>query len=298
MPKNFSRHGSVLIATLLFLAPTLGRALPISLGTAGPSYYGVLEIGTGDISVNAGGPVNGITGNVGLNGPGKLSLTGGTFVDGNVIVSTNTNQVDLSGGSSVSGSVTVNQAVLTQASADALKAANDASLLATSGGGSGFTSLTSAMTLLPGVYNLTTIDLKNDDKVILSAGGSYVFNVSTTFKIAGGNSPHEAGFFLAPGLPESEVLFNYTGTAQIAFGGGGQGDNSILHGIILSPNAKVALAPGTVVGEIIGGMNIDIVSGSDVQAPTTVPDAGSTLLFMSIGLGLLTAAKHKFSFRT
>src|SRR4029078_11909188 len=99
MYEIFSKHRRVMIATLLFLAPPMGHALPVSLGTAGPNHYAGFEIGTGDISVNAGGPVNGITGNVGLNGSGTLSLTGGglgTFVHGNVIVSANANQVTVS----------------------------------------------------------------------------------------------------------------------------------------------------------------------------------------------------------
>src|SRR6478672_1921171 len=79
-------------------------ALPVNLGAAGPGNWAVLQAGDGKIDVNAGGPVNGITGNVGVNGPGKLSLTGGSFVHGNVLVSTNTaTQISTSGGSAVSG---------------------------------------------------------------------------------------------------------------------------------------------------------------------------------------------------
>src|SRR6476646_4520782 len=81
-------------------------ALPVNLGAAGQGNWAVLQAGDGKIDLNAGGPVNGITGNVGVNGPGQFSMTGGTFVHGNVVVSTNTGtQVSMSGGASISGSM-------------------------------------------------------------------------------------------------------------------------------------------------------------------------------------------------
>ena len=43
--------------------------------------------------------------------------------------------------------------------------------------------------------------------------------------------------------------------------------------------------------EIIGGLDISIVSGAEVH--NEVPDAGSTLVLMGIGVGLLAAARRK-----
>ena len=117
-------------------------ALPVSLGTAGPGNFAVLEIGAGQvIGINAGGPANGVTGNVGVNTNGQLNLTGDTFVHGNVILGTGAS-VSTSGTSSVSGTTTTNQSLLTSAHDDALAAASAAAGLATSGGGVGFTSIT------------------------------------------------------------------------------------------------------------------------------------------------------------
>ena len=275
------------LLALIVLSSNVAKAALVDLGTAG--QYAVLEIGTGDlnISVNAGGLPNGIIGNVGLNGSGDLKLTGTTYVQGNVTVAQNVSQVVLSGSAYVTGSTIVNQAALTQARTDALAAAAQATFLGTQPGAintyaaSGITSGLHLTT--PGVYNLSDLNLSGSEKLILG-GGSYVFNISGDFKINGNSS--KAGVFLDAGMSPSDVIFNYTGTSDIAFAGGGAGENSILYGVILSPNAKVALAPGTVFGEIIGGKNIDIVSGSDVVS--VVPEPGTfvagALLLMPFGV--------------
>ena len=132
--KILMTAGTVAVLGLMLTAQQT-LALPVDLGAAGPGNWAVLQIGTGDldIEVNAGGPVNGVTGNVGLNGIGQLKLTGTTFVQGDVVVAQNVNQVVLSGDAAITGSISVNQALLTQARSDALKAAADATVLPSSG---------------------------------------------------------------------------------------------------------------------------------------------------------------------
>jgi choice-of-anchor A domain-containing protein len=283
----------LLVLVGIFSLQRASVALPVSLGAAGPDNFAVLEIGVGDvIGINAGGPVNGVTGNVGVNQNGTLSMTGGTYVDGNVVLGTGAS-VTFSGGSYVTGSTTMNQSLLSQAQSDALAAASAAASLASSGGGVGITSITTSMNLTPGVYNLTTLNLGNGEYLHLAAGGSYVFNISGALALHGPD-----GILLDPGLSEADVLFNVTGTTAVAFSGGG--NTAVLYGIVLAPNAKINLSPGLVHGEIISGQNIQIVSGSDVYGIPPggtggrgeVPDSSSTLVLGCLGLGALVAMRR------
>jgi choice-of-anchor A domain-containing protein len=142
-----------------------------------------------------------------------------------------------------------------------------------------------SLTLDAGVYNLTNLRL-NRSTLTLSGSGTFVFNISSAFALK------SSRVLLAGGATEANVLFNYTGTSDITLSGRRRG--SVLHGIILALNAKVNLAPGLVVGEIISGSDMSLSSGTIIQtlAPSavTVPEgASSTFLLSLIALGALGA---------
>ena len=65
-------------------------------------------------------------------------------------------------------------------------------------------------------------------------------------------------------------------------------------GIVLAPDAQISVTPGKIVGEIISGGNINIASGGGVQGIASVPDTGSCMFLLSIGIGCLNQAKKRF----
>ena len=299
--KLFMTAGTV--AVLGFLLPAQqAQALPIDLGTAGPGNWALLEISglygpTGyiaetdseNVSGAAAPPVGSITGNVGLANISRITTSAGNFpINGTVFVG-DQSSVDAATVANASGNVVqdaASQALTRQAAIDARAASTAAAALPTSG--DGFTgSITAGQSLKPGVYNLTDLALPNGAVLNLGAGGSYVFNISGTLKL------DHAQILTDAGLSESEVLFNVTGTHGVAFSGG-LATESVLHGIILAPDASISLTPGLIVGEMISGEGINIASGGTINGIPTVPDAGSTMLLMSIGLASLAAAKRKF----
>jgi choice-of-anchor A domain-containing protein len=151
-----------------------------------------------------------------------------------------------------------------------------------------------SLTLDAGVYNLTNLRL-NRSTLTLSGSGTFVFNISSAFALK------SSRVLLAGGATEANVLFNYTGTSDITLSGRRRG--SVLHGIILALNAKVNLAPGLVVGEIINGSDMSLSSGTIIQslAPgtITVPEgASSTFLLSLIALGGLGAFQSFLVHRT
>ncbi len=146
------------------------------------------------------------------------------------------------------------------------------------------------LTLAPGVYDLSKFQLDHST-LTLSGSGYFIFNITGNFQFNSGK------VLLSNGAMATNVLFNVTSTHDVQFSGGTGGtapggpDESVLHGIILALNARIQLAPGLVVGEIISGNDISIVSGAMVQnpRPPAVPDGASTLSLTFIALGALAA---------
>jgi hypothetical protein len=289
MLKRSSFKTKVMYATKLLLKSMLAlgafalgsvttNALPVNLGAAGPNNWTVLEIGTGTVDMS--NPDGLVAGNVGIYAGGKLQSSG-PDINGNLYLGTGSTAT-FSGNANVNGSTFQNaasQSLLNLARADAIAAANAAKLLP----GASIANITGTMTLSPGVYFLSAINLGNNEVLTLngSVSDSFVFNISDDFKL------NDSDILLSGGLSEANVLFNYYGSHDVSFSGGGNA--SELHGIILSMGQKVALSPGLVVGEIISDSNISIVSGAEVDGIPHVPETTSTLVLGALGFCALAA---------
>jgi len=301
---------------------TLSLGVPLfDLGTAGPTYWTVLEAGDGTViqTVDASNPQGAIYGNVGITLNGHFQDSGptvygdlylgdqahaqfsGTYVNNRPVTGT----IHLGTGATVTPNsysytkVSDNpQPLLTQARADAIAGSAAAAALTPTSTLQSISLSHTTMTLGPGVYNLKNF-LLDHSTLTLSGSGYFVFNISNPNSVLTANGTFKLNsgkVLLAGGATADHVLFNYLGTKDVAFSGGTGGtvpggpDESVLHGIILAMNAKVSLAPGLVVGEIISGKNISIVSGAIVeQPPPQVPDASSTLALGCIAIAALLA---------
>ena len=109
------------------------------------------------------------------------------------------------------------------------------------------------------VLNGSTVTLKG------VAGDSFILNVTGKFVLNGGSR------IVASGIQPKDILYNIIGSGeQVAFTGGGGGSGcckSSADGTLIALNRNIALSPGLVNGELIGGLNISIVSGASVKCP-------------------------------
>jgi hypothetical protein len=311
------RAKSILIASatiFVFLAIRNNcPALPVDLGAAGPAYWTVLETGAGTVSqsqsvgskkrgASSTSSHGGVMGNVGIAQNSRISESGslrgnlylgdnasaqfsGTYTNNSPVAGT----VYLGSGATVSPNYSFNtvshnpQPMLDQARLDAVAASAAATRLSPSSSLNQINLKRKSLTLDAGVYNLTNLQL-NRATLTLSGSGSFVFNISSVFALK------SAQVLLAGGATEANVLFNYTGTRDVALSGRGNG--SVLHGIILALNARVNLAAGLVVGEIISGKDISLSSNAMIQnlaRVVSVPEGASTFLLSLIALGALIA---------
>ncbi len=281
-----------LIATLLLASVVEVRADFISdtLGTAGPSNYSLLSIGTGNSDVAFSGPGTS-TGNVGVLS-GKLSLSSSTppAIIGNVYYGSGASS-NFSASNQLQGTVfTGQQATLTQARTDALNASSTFAgltpTLSVSGG-----AITSSMTLNGSsgvnVVNISNLNLNGETLTLNGAKGSmFVINDSGNFVLNSGK------ITLTGGLTANDVVFNITGPANNAVQTSGGGNASEINGIILAPNSGTAFSPALVNGEVIaGGSTIHFASGAEVIGqPAATPAPPSVILLGLGGVALLVVS--------
>jgi len=225
----------------------------------------VLELDGSKVDIT--GPPGGIVGDICIGPNGHLSITGSEFVTGNVRLASGAT-FSKSGSGTVGGVLTgvdltteINAAIA--ASADAasrtctinLTSIMDETTINATGGGTAPT----VVCVEDVVLNGRTVTLEG------VAGDSFIINVTGKFVLNGGSR------IVASGIQPKDILYNIIGSGeQVAFTGGGGGSGcckSSADGTLIALHRNIALSPGLVNGELIGGQNISIVSGSSVKCP-------------------------------
>ena len=248
-------------------------ASTISLGSA--SNYAVLGIG----SFLAGDPAGVIkksnvviTGNMGIGYGGSLINTAPASIIGDVFQYQGGQYI---GPGALNGSLTANSALLNQNYADAMSASTQAAALNAT---QTFGNIGSATTIVGnGGLNVIQINGNITNSLILSGGANdeFVVNVAGTLNLTGSTV-----LGLNGGVRAGNVIYNFTSSGQTITTQAG----SAVSGTLLAVHDDFQLA-GSIMGEIIGGGSIVLMSGAKVLSGGTLPEPST---FALLGLGLLS----------
>ena len=234
-----------------------------------------------------------INGDVGI-GPNGTALTqSGSTVDGHVFKDPT---ATYSNNGTVTGMVLKD---MSQEVTDATNASNYYKNLA-GGGSTLFSSITQATTInsrtiaptIVGENNFYVFTLGgtaginlNNVNLTISGGANdyFVFNIYGGFSLAG-----NASIVLQQFTTAGHVLFNVLGTGSTLT----TGVSNTVRGTVLAVSRSITF-DGVFVGQIIGGgSNLTLMSGTQVQSPTsTVPDSGSTLALALAAFSILVCGR-------
>jgi hypothetical protein len=136
-----------------------------------------------------------------------------------------------------------------------------------------------------------TINGSASDLVVINLGGL-------------GNIQFHGGIAFTGGIGADNVIFNMGGGNFVTNTGGASldinnngGAAGVAQGIFLNPNGAISLVNADIFGRVYGGdaHDFQFVSGVNITVPGgQVPDAGSALALLGIGLAFLAGAKRKF----
>jgi choice-of-anchor A domain-containing protein len=213
----------------------------------------VFQIGAAEIDMS--GASGGVIGDACIGANGKLSMSGGQFIDGLVRLAPGAtlNMGDPTKVDSTESNLELNAKAALNAAENATKQActqnvNDLKSTTTITGTGGVN-----------VICVNKIELSGEEVITLKGGLSdtFILNVIGEFSLS------SCSKILADGLPPSDVFFNVIGTGEdVKFSGGGS--CSIVDGTVLAPDRKIALSLGVVNGQIISGGNISLSSSVGV----------------------------------
>ena len=229
-----------------------------------------------------------VHGNAGISANGELLLAAPSTIDGNLFLGVG---ATVSGPGIVTGTTFINQNLTTaqstvySASTTLKNLAADVTLGDVTSGqsfsGNGAVKVIDMNSLTLGSGNITLTGGAND---------FFVLNIAHGLSLTGSAS------IVGSGVDASHILVNLYDSSGANLGVIAHvGD--VINGSLLIPYDAATLHSEN--GAIwSGNKEITLMSGAQVTSvpfsPPTVPDAGSTMLLMSIGLGCLAAVKRKF----
>lgn len=290
------------------LLPVSGHAALSGFALGDAANYGVLFEGNGGnkLNINNGPGLNGLAanGNIGIDLTGFLQLSGPLVVNGNVDFANSVNDNGpYSGNVVVNGTISGGHAnvhtdlVNMNGLSSTLGGEMGTSLAIDTSGGSQIVDVSAGKLDGSGnkVFNVSSINFGNSQTLTINGDGAHkvVFNFASAASFGG-------KILLTGGLTFDDVLFNIFGGDNTTLSGGPtlqiNNNGDILTGVFLDPNGMVSIVHSILNGRIFGGDSHDeqIVSGALINTPSVqVPDAGSSLLLLSMGMGFVAAAKKK-----
>jgi hypothetical protein len=289
------------MAVGLAIVSSTAQAAGFDLGDA--ANYTVLFEGGGGNKLNINNPsalfahIDG--GNIGIDNTGQLQLSGPLTINGNVDFANSViDNGPYSGNVAVNGTIigghanVHNDLVSLNGLSTTLSGEAGASVALNSGAainGSAGTLDASGNR----VFTVSGINAPNGTLTINGDGHKVVFNVSA----AANANFHFNNIVLGGGLTSDDVQINFFGGSSLTGGPtldiNSNGGN--LYGVFLDPNGAISVVSTLLNGRVFGGDSHDeaLVSGATIIAPSSVPDGGSSMLLLSMGVGLIVAAKKK-----
>jgi len=285
--------GDADLSNIVIIDPDLDCTLlgPFSLPAGGFISFPLcpamqFDCGMGDNSNNCANPMlNQAAGCTVLQvGPYKVDMTGPPgCIEGDVCIGPN-GKLTMSGSQCITGSIKLDSGATFKSSSSGsigpvvqmnLSAEINAAIAASQGAAAlpctqSIDTLKNGMNIA-GNGGLNVICVKNvtlNQPIYLNGTANDVFVINVTGKFA---LTSHGSILVAGGVTRNHVLYNIIGTGeQVAFSGGGGGVNccnAVVDGTLIALERKIALSPGLVNGQLVGGRDISIVSGASVRCP-------------------------------
>jgi VPDSG-CTERM motif len=288
------------LGVFLALLP-LQRALAFSID--GGSDYAVLFEGAGGNTMQVTNVT--VNGNLGIGNSGLLHLSGPSTVGRIDFSAANTGQFSNNNAANVFTGPFYNVAAVTNALNflnslnTTLGAEPGTNVSIGTGAGKTLTINVSAGTFDGSgnsVFNVTGFNTTNGNTLTINGDGIHDVVLNFTSSVNFNNQ------VVLNGLTSDQVLYNFVGGGGLTGGPTLQvNDNGHTHpgnmvfGDFLDPNGAISVVNTNLFGRVFGGdtHDIQIVSGDNINVPN-VPDSGSTMVLLSLSLGLLAGAKRKF----